>query len=116
MKLSKMTAPRPTQATIEVLGDPIVVTYDRSLINGSFFDARQGMPVRATLAELLTSWDVTNDDGKPYQPPASANGSRPAAWLKLFEPIPDDLIMAVYRGVLDDFYAGKPAGGDSSAS
>ena len=116
MKLSKLTAPRPTQATIEVLGDPIVVTYDRAIITGGFFASRSGTPVRATLAELLISWDVTGEDGKPYQPPASANGSRPQEWLKLFEPIPDDLIMAVYRGVLDDFYAGKAAGGDSSVS
>jgi len=116
MKLSKLTASRPTQATLEVLGEPIVATYDRSQITSAFFEARTGTPVRETLAELLLSWDVTGDDGKPYQPPESANGSRPAEWLKLFRPIPDDVIMAVYRGLLDDFYAGKPAGGDSSAS
>lgn len=116
MKLSKLTQPRPTQATIEVLGEPVVVTYDRAMITSAFFATRVGTPVRETLAEILISWDVTGDDGKPYQPPASANGSRPKEWLMLFEPIPEDVIMAVYRGLLDDFYAGKPAGGDSSAS
>jgi hypothetical protein len=116
MKLSTLTAPRPTQATLEILDEKIVVTYDRALITRAFFEARKGTPVRDTLSELLISWDVTGDDGKPYQPPASANGSRPAEWLKLFTPIPEDLIMAVYRGILDDFYAGKPAGDDSSAS
>ena len=116
MKLSKLTAPRPTQATIEVLGDPITISYDRAMLTSGFFAARVGTPMRNTLAELLLTWDVTGDDGKPYQPPAASNGSRPAAWLKLFEPIPDDVIHAVYRGLLDDFYAGKPAGGDSSAS
>jgi len=116
MKLSKLTAPRPTQATIEVMGDPVVISYDRALITGTFFESRAGTPVRATLSELLISWDVTGDDGKPYQPPERANGVRPAAWLKLFEPIPDDLIMAIYRGLLDDFYAGKKAETGSSAT
>ena len=116
MKLTQLTKSRPTQATIEVLGEPIVVTYDRAMITSKFFAGRVGTPVRSTLAEILISWDVTGDDGKPYVPPASANGSRPAAWLALFEPIPEDVIMAVYRGLLDDFYAGKPAGDDSSAS
>lgn len=112
MKLSKLTKTRPATATIDVLGDPVTVTYDRAAINGR--DNRGA--VRATLTRVLISWDVTNDDGTPYQPPESANGSAPAEWLKLLEPIPDDVLNAVWIGILDDMYAGNAARSGSGAS
>jgi len=112
MKLSKITQSRPATSTINVLGEIVTVTYDRAAINGK----EQRGSVRASLTRVLIAWDVTDDDGKPYQPPDNANGSRPAEWLKLLEPIPDDVLNAVWIGILDDMYAGNAVRSGSGAT
>src|SRR5262245_63994462 len=109
MKLSKITKSRPATATINVLGDPVTLVYDRAKINGT---ENRGS-VRATLTRVLISWDITNDDGTPYQPNDSVNGERPAEWLKLLEPIPDDVLNAIWVGILDDMYAGNAVRSES---
>lgn len=114
MKLSKMTRPRPTETTADVLGDPVKIVYDRAHINQQFWKFSWW---REQLAYVLISWDVTDDtSGKPYAPDESANGSRPAEWLKLFEPIPDVALRPIFDHIIDEFQGGPKAGGDSSAS
>lgn len=113
MKLSKLTQSRVKEATIEVLGESVKVAYDSARINGAFW--RSDTPWRAKFSELLVSWDIVDEvTGKPYMPPESANGSRPKEWLKLFEPLPDDLLLEIWKGIHDDNGAGPKAKAGSS--
>lgn len=116
MKLSQITQARPTDATLDVLGESVKVVYDRSRINGAFW-AQSDTPWRERLAQILISWDIVDDtSGKPYTPPENANGSRPKEWLKLFEPMPDDILLGIYAGIFDDNRAGPKAAAGSSAT
>lgn len=112
MKLSKLKQSRPTQTTVDLgEGETIKLTYDRAVITKDWKPETR----IARLADLLISWDVTHDDGKPYQPAANLNGERPAAWAALLEPLPPDVLRAVEEAIWDDYYAGKPLGGGSIA-
>jgi hypothetical protein len=115
MKLSQLTHALPTEATIDVLGEPVKVIYDRARITGTFW--KEASPWRDKLARILISWDIVDETtGKPYMPPESANGSRPALWVTLFEPIPDDLLLAIWNGIFDDNRAGPKVGAGSTAT
>jgi hypothetical protein len=113
MKLSKLKQARPTQIPVDLGdGETIVLTYDRAVITKDWKPQTR----IDRLAELLLSWDVTHDDGKPYQPPANLNGERPAAWAELLTPLPPDILRVVEEAIWEDYYAGKPLGGGSTAT
>lgn len=114
MKLSQLTRARPTQTTVD-LGDDtrITIVYDRAIITHEW--PAKGSTRLDRLAHLLISWDVTGDDGQPYQPDANLNGERPAAWAALLAPLPPDVLRVVEEAIWDDYYAGKPLGGGSHA-
>jgi len=113
MKLSTLTQARPTPTTVNVLGDPIKIIYDRARIDQEFWKFSRW---REQLAYVLIGWDVTDDDGKPYAPQDNANGSGPKEWLRLFEPIPDVALRPIFDHILDEFQAGPKAGAGSSTT
>lgn len=115
MKLSQLTQTRHTEAAIEVLGESVKVVYDRARITGTFW--KDDRPWRERLGHILISWDIVDETtGKPYMPPENANGSRPKEWVALFEPLPDDLLLAIWNGIFDDNRAGPKAGAGSTAT
>lgn len=115
MKVSKITAPRPTTVQIDVLGEAVTVTYDRSRVTNAWWDQRPD--VRSKLADLLITWDITADDGASYAPdPSLSVEARAARWLELFEPLPSDVLLDIHNQVLDDLIGGNARASDSSAS
>lgn len=133
MKLSTLKQSRPTHTTVDLgEGESIVLVYDRAVITKDWkptlTHAREAAATSPKereavimtridrLSDLLISWDVTQDDGKPYQPQVNLNGERPAAWATLLEALPPDVLRAVEEAIWDDYYAGKPLGGGSTAT
>jgi hypothetical protein len=115
MKLSKLKQPRPSTVPLD-FGDGELdsLTYDRAVITTDWTKKESTRIER--LSQLLISWTITDDSGKPYQPAANLNGERPAAWAALLSEIPPDVLRAVEDAIWDDYYAGKPLGGGSTAT
>lgn len=119
MKLSKLKAPRPTKTTVEYVdGDTLPIVYDRSHFDTHFATLKTW---RAQLAYLLISWEVDDDENeqpgrKVYAPRDDANGSRPAEWMVLFEPLPDAALRPILDQILDEFYAGPKVAAASTAT
>lgn len=111
MKYSKLTQSRPTEVPIDVLGEPVKVTYDRSRINGAFWASERSW--RKRLARLMVSWDLTDDDTKKVIAPAE---NTEEGWLALFEPIPDDLLLAIWNALFGDYNADPKASAGSTAT
>ena len=115
MKLSKLKASRPTTLPIDFDdGDRVTIVYDRSVLTQAF--AATSRPIVEKVADVLLSWDVTDDDGKLCQPPESANGSRPKEWAALLTPLPAVVTARIYHAIWDDIWAGPKAAAGSSDS
>jgi hypothetical protein len=113
MKLSKLITSRPSEITVDVLGESVTLVYDRALINGAFW--KSDALWRDRLARLLISWDITDEHtGKPVMPPESANGSRAKEWAVLFEPIADDVLLPMYEAIFEDYRPGPKLKAGSS--
>lgn len=103
MNISAFKQARPADAVAAFGDEHIAFTYDRAQLTGAIFDNT----TRAQrLARTLIRWDVTDDDGAPYQP-AKGAPDREAAWLALLNPLPADVLRAVEDALWDDFHAGK---------
>lgn len=100
--MPKLGAVIANQATVsvELGGEPVTVTYRPRLMTPELQErigAAEGVAgVKAALygpvAELLVSWDLTEDDGTPIDP-------RDVEGLRA---IPSQVLLAVLRGVLLD--------------
>lgn len=104
MKISSFNKARPTDAVAPFGDEQIAFTYDRSKVTGDIFDNNSTRVKR--LARVLLRWDVTDDDGQPYQPAKGAPEPE-AAWETLLMPLPADVLRAVEDALWDDFHAGK---------
>lgn len=117
MKLSKLKAPRPTETTVNYDdGETLPIVYDRSHFNTQYAKLTTW---REQLAYLLISWEVDDDEGeqpgrKVYAPRDDANGSRPAEWMVLFDPLPDAALRPILNQILEETYPGPKAKADSS--
>lgn len=110
MKLSTLKKPRPTHIPVDLGdGELLNVVYNRAVITADWKPQTR----IERLSDLLISWDITNDDGTPYQPSTNLNGERAGAWAALLSPLPPDILRAVEEAIWDDYYAGKPLGGGS---
>jgi hypothetical protein len=115
MKLSAFKKSRPTQIPIDFgTGEADTLTYDRAVITEEWNATKKTIADR--LSEVLISWSITDDSGKPFQPDMNLNGERPAAWAALLKEIPPDVRLYVMNAIWDDYYAGKPLGGGSTAT
>jgi hypothetical protein len=113
MKIAKLKESRPSQTTLALGGgETITLVYDRAVITKEW--PKPGSKRIERLSQLLMSWDVTHDDGTPYQPASNLNGERAAAWAALLEELPLDVLHVVENGIWDDYYGGKPLGGGSN--
>lgn len=104
MRLSRLTQSRPTNAETEIAGEKVYYCYDRSKINGDFWALGRW---RAQLAHALLSWDIADEESGAVLAPAEGAEDRRSAWLDVFAPIPDDLLVELYYAMLADFNGEK---------
>jgi hypothetical protein len=108
MKLSQLTQARPLDTVVDVFGDPIHATIDRARVGTKkYYDFKTW---REQLGYMLIAWDTTDDDGTPLLPDEKAP-DRVAAWVAIFEPIPDAILLPFWRELIDQSRLGKTAGG-----
>jgi hypothetical protein len=76
MRVSDLTRPKPTEATIDLGdGDTIVLTFDRNRVTPAWItlaarrdDEKDTLSLPKALADVIMSWDVTDDNGAPFPP------------------------------------------------
>lgn len=76
MRVSDLTRQKPVQATIDLGdGDTIAVTFDRNRVTPAWVTLAQQrdeqqdtLSLPKALADVILSWDVTNDDGSAFAP------------------------------------------------
>lgn len=78
MRVSELTRQKPVSATIDLGdGDAIQVTFDRNRVTPAWVtlaskrdEEQDTLSLPKALADVLLSWDVTNDDGSEFAPTA----------------------------------------------
>lgn len=100
--MPKLSAVIADQATVEVElgGEPVIVTYRPRRMTPELQEriaaAEGAAGIRTALygpiAELLVSWDLTQDDGTPIDPSDE----------EALRTVPSQVLLAVLRGVLQD--------------
>lgn len=78
MRVSDLTRQKPVSCTIELGdGDAIAVTFDRNRVTPAWVTLAQKrdeeqdtLALPKALTDVILTWDVTNDDGTPFDPSA----------------------------------------------
>lgn len=114
MDISKLKAARPTTLPIPLVdGGQETIVYDRAVLTRKYSRNKGSYDA---LAGCLITWSFTKD-GQSMNPPSGlAREELTQYWLDQFEDIPSDVVAFVWGRIIDDIWAGKQPGGDSSAT